>query len=340
MRSISVIIPVYNGAQSITPLIETLHTVLPSLAARFEIILVEDDGRDNSWEVIQQLSRSCETVRGFKLMRNYGQHNALLCGIRAARYDIIVTMDDDLQHPPEEIHKLLAKLEAGYDVVYGRPEGAAGSEHSVLRRLASEVTKIALQNAMGADTARNISAFRAFHTNLREAFANYSGPWVNIDVLLTWGTTRFTSIPVRHEQRKFGASNYTFRKLVKHSFNMITGFSAVPLQITSLVGLVLAVFGVLLFVYVIGRYVLEGGAPAGFPFLASVIAIFSGAQMLAIGIIGEYLSRMHFRLMDKPTYVVRAEAHIIEAEKYSALTPQSPLPQGDGISSAEISPSR
>lgn len=304
MQTLSVIIPVYNAAQSLRPLIDGLHAALPKLASAYEIILVEDDGRDESWTVIQALAATDPTVRGFKMMRNYGQHNALLCGIRAAQYEVIVTMDDDLQHPPGEIAALLATLNAGWDVVYGRPDGGDG-QHGLMRRMASEVTKIVLQNAMGADTARNISAFRAFPTSLRTAFAHYSGPWVNIDVLLTWATTRFTAIPVHHETRRFGASNYTFRKLVTHSFNMITGFSTVPLQIASLLGVGMTLFGMLVLVYVVGRTLLEDAAPPGFPFLASVVAIFAGAQMFAIGIIGEYLARMHFRLMEKPTYVVR-----------------------------------
>ncbi len=302
MRSISVVIPVYNGALSIRDLVDELHQVLPGLASAFEIILVEDDGRDNSWEVIQGIVRDTPAVRAFKLMRNYGQHSALLCGIRAARYEVIVTMDDDLQHPPAEIHKLLTKLDEGFDVVYGRPHT---EQHTFLRNIASQLTKVVLQNAMGADTARHISAFRAFHTRVREAFMHYRSPYVNIDVLLTWGTTRFANIPVTHLPRTRGVSTYTLQKLITHMFNMITGFSTLPLQLASVVGFAMTVFGLIVLVYVIGRYVIEGGSPPGFPFLASIIAIFSGAQMFMIGIIGEYLARMHFRTMDRPNYVVR-----------------------------------
>lgn len=306
MNSLSIVIPVYNGALSIRALVEELLQTLPTLATEYEIIVVEDDGRDNSWEVIQGIVQDYgDTVRAFKLMRNFGQHAALLCGIRAARYDTIVTMDDDLQHPPAEIEKLLAKLAEGYDVVYGKP---AAEQHGFLRDMASQVTKLALQNAMGADTARSISAFRAFRTSVREAFLDYSSPFVNIDVLLTWGTTRFTAIPVRHEPRKLGVSNYTIRKLITHSFNMITGFSTLPLQIASMTGFVMTFFGIVILIYVVGRYLLEGGTQfPGFPFLASVIAIFSGTQMFMIGIIGEYLARMHFRTMGKPAYIVRED---------------------------------
>jgi glycosyltransferase involved in cell wall biosynthesis len=236
-------------------------------------------------------------------MRNYGQHNALLCGIRDARYEVIVTMDDDLQHPPEEIPKLLAKLDDNYDVVYGTP---AHEQHGLWRDLASQVTKLALQNAMGSRTARQVSAFRVCRTELRNAFENYQGPFPSIDVLLTWGTTRLAAVKVRHEPRRGGVSNYTVGKLLRHAFNMMTGFSVLPLQLASVVGFVFSVLGLLVLGYVLGRYLVEGGSVPGFPFLASVIAIFSGAQLFALGIIGEYLARMHFRMMDRPTYTVRS----------------------------------
>jgi glycosyltransferase involved in cell wall biosynthesis len=234
----------------------------------------------------------------------YGQHNALLCGIRAARFDTIVTMDDDLQHPPEDLPKLLAKIEEGFDVVYGTPEE---EQHGLLRDVASMITKIALQSAMGAETARVVSAWRAFRAQLRDAFADYHGPFVSIDVLLTWGTTRFSSVRVRHNPRTVGNSNYNFRKLVRHAMNMMTGFSVLPLQLASIIGFFFTLFGIGVLVYVVGRYFISGASVAGFPFLASIIAIFSGAQLFALGIIGEYLARMHFRTMDKPTYTIRKQ---------------------------------
>ena len=164
---------------------------------------------------------------------------------------------------------------------------------------------MALQGAMGAETARHVSAFRVFRTRLRDAFAGYRSPFVSIDVLLTWGSTRFTHMPVRHEPRQLGQSNYTVRKLIVHALNMMTGFSTLPLQLASLIGFVFTLFGLGILVYVFGSYLLRGASVPGFAFLASIVAIFSGAQLFAIGIIGEYLARMHFRSMERPVYVVR-----------------------------------
>src|SRR4029077_9583652 len=161
--------PVYNSEASLPELISRLGPVLRSSTTAAELLLVNDASSDRSWQVIQQLASQNSWVKGISLMRNYGQHNAVLCGIRAARYDVVVTMDDDLQHPPEEIPQLLAMLSQGYDVVYGTPQK---EQHGLLRDLASRLTKIALQHAMGAGTARNVSAFRAFRTTVREAFTD------------------------------------------------------------------------------------------------------------------------------------------------------------------------
>jgi glycosyltransferase involved in cell wall biosynthesis len=298
-RSLSVVTAVYNGEASLAELCRRLGEVLPRVATQHEIILVNDGSRDRSWEVISELSSRLPTVHGLSLMRNYGQHNALLCGIRAAKYEVIVTMDDDLQHPPEEIPRLLARLEEGFDVVYGTPEN---EQNGLMRALASRITRLTLRTAV--DVARNVSAFRLFRTQLREAFADYQTPFVSIDVLLTWATTRFGATTVPFQQRHSGGSNYTFAKLVRHALDMMTGFSTAPLRLASLIGFACTLFGIGIFLYVFIRYCLEGSVP-GFPFLASIIAIFSGAQLFALGVIGEYLARMHFRSMKRPAYVVR-----------------------------------
>jgi glycosyltransferase involved in cell wall biosynthesis len=297
----SVVIPVYFGEPTLEELIIQLEQVLPSLFSNYEIILVNDGSRDASWEIISSLAKSHSRIRAFNLMRNYGQHNALLCGIRAAQYPITVTMDDDLQHPPQEIGKMINRLEDGFDVVYGTPRQ---EKHTIWRKLASQVTKLILQSTMGAETARQVSAFRVFRTNIRKAFADYNNPYVSIDVLLTWGASRFASIPVQHNPRHSGQSNYTLRQLSQHALNLVTGFSIIPLQIASMAGFMFALFGAVVLIYVIGRYLIQGGSVPGFPFLASIIAIFSGVQLFALGIIGEYIARMHFRLMDRPAYVV------------------------------------
>jgi glycosyltransferase involved in cell wall biosynthesis len=302
VASLSVVIPVYNSEGSLRKLVDRLEPVLAKRGAPFEILLVNDGSRDRSWSVVAELAREHAFVRGINLMRNYGQHNALLCGIRAASNDVILTMDDDLQHPPEEIERLVGALEDGVDVVYGTPKD---EPHGLLRGVASRLTKLALERAMGAETARKVSALRVFRTHLRDAFSEYRSPHVSIDILLTWATTRFASVVVRHDERTVGTSNYSVRMLFTHALNMVTGFSTLPLRMASWIGFAFTLFGIGVLAFVLGRYLVYGSVVQGFPFLASLIAIFSGAQLFALGIIGEYLARMHVRMMDRPAYTVR-----------------------------------
>lgn len=301
--SISVVIPVYNGAPTLEELVARLVVVLRALGGPFEIVLVNDGSRDASWATITRLSAGVPEIVGIDLLRNYGQHNALLCGIRAARHDVVVTMDDDLQQLPEEIPTLLAALDADHDVVYGT---AATRPHGWTRHVASRLTKLALRSTLGSDVAPMVSTFRAFRGHLTRAFEHYESPLVSVDVLLGWSTSRFTAVTVEHRERQVGQSNYTFRALVRHALNMVTGFSILPLQLATVVGFVSILFGLAVLAYVVIRYLREGSATApGFPFLASIIAIFAGAQLFALGIIGEYLGRIHLRSMARPTYAVR-----------------------------------
>jgi glycosyltransferase involved in cell wall biosynthesis len=303
-RSISLIVPVYNSQGTLDELHRRLREVLDGLDADYELILVNDGSADASWDRIAELAADDDRVRGLNLMRNYGQHNALLAGIRSARHEIVVTLDDDLQNPPEEIPKLLAKLDEGFDVVYGSAEERG---FGVLRNTGTAMTKLALRWVIGSDIAGKVSAFRAFRTDLRDAFADFDAPYVSIDVLLSWGTTKFGSVQVVHKERAEGKSSYSFTRLATHALNVMTGFSTRPLRIASLIGLVFTLFGIAVLVVVIVTYVVEGGSVPGFPFLASVIAIFAGAQLLTLGIIGEYLARMHMRVMDRPPFTIREE---------------------------------
>jgi undecaprenyl-phosphate 4-deoxy-4-formamido-L-arabinose transferase len=299
-RALSVVVPVYNGASTVSPLVERVAAVLDG--TDYEIVLVNDGSDDESWERIEAAAALHPRVRGIDLMRNYGQHNALLAGIRAADGAIIVTIDDDLQNPPEEIPKLLAELDRGNDVVYGT---TSHEHYGLWRGLATRLTKVALRGAVGNEIAAKVSAFRAFRTELRDAFAGYEGPHVSIDVLLSWGARRYSWVPAAHHAREEGRSSYTFSRLATHGLNVLTGFSTRPLRIASLIGLAFTLFGVVVLAVVLISYVVRGGSVPGFPFLASLIAIFSGAQLLTLGIIGEYLARMHMRMMDRPPYSVR-----------------------------------
>ena len=303
--AVSVVVPVYNSEQTLDELVRRLKASIATGRRPLEILLVNDGSADGSWQVVQQLAAAHPEVRGISLARNHGQHNALLCGMREATGAVILTIDDDLQNRPEDAPALIARLQQGYDVVYGFPRQ---QQWGLLRNVASRVTKLVLQGAMGARTASMVSGFRAIRAEVLDAFAGYQSILVNIDVLLTWGTSRFDVVEVEHEQRRVGRSNYTLRRLIRHTFNMITGFSTLPLKLATAVGFSFTVFGIGVLIYVVGRYLVQGGAVPGFAFLASIIAIFSGAQLFALGIFGEYLARVFHRSTGQPSYTVRERA--------------------------------
>jgi glycosyltransferase involved in cell wall biosynthesis len=308
-QAVSIVVPVYNGARSLPELAQRLAAVLPSVASSFEVIMVDDGSRDESVEIARRLRAQYPFIRVLRLLRNYGQHNALLCGIRHARHPVIVTLDDDLQHPPEHVPALLARLDEGFDLVYGSP---AREQHGLWRDIASQTTKLVMREVLGVDTATKVSGFRAFRRSLVVALDEFKGPFVNLDVMFTWGTTRVGAVSVEHGTRAHGASNYGFWKLFEHAMNMLTGFSVLPLRVASLLGVGLTLFGVGALAYVLGRYALQGTPVPGFPFLASIIIIFSGTQLFVLGVIGEYLARMHLRLLGRPAYAVGEEVDVVE----------------------------
>ena len=296
----SVVIPVYRGEETLESLIEQLGTVLPQVAEVYEVILINDGSPDNSWEIIGRLASQHDWVRGIALMRNYGQENATLCGIRAARYDVIVTMDDDLQHNPEELPKLLSKLDEGYDVVYGVPRTR---RQTWWKSILSTVVKRAISSVIGLPAIRDMSSYKAFRASLKPAFAGITSPDVQIDVLLSWGTTRFATVQIEEATRKAGRSNYNINKLIKVSLLILTNYTTIPLRFASILGFLFTIFGFIVLVYVVTVFFTVGSIP-GFSFLASAITIFSGVQLFALGIIGEYLARMFERTSGKQPYIV------------------------------------
>ncbi|WP_406313525.1 glycosyltransferase family 2 protein [Streptosporangium sp. NBC_01639] len=304
--SVSVVIPCYRSARTLPTLVARLMPVLRDLSVRHEVILVVDGSPDDTWETAVELAHRFEGVRAIHLSRNYGQHNALVAGIREAGCEVVVTMDDDLQHPPEQIPLLLATLEGDrLDLVYGVPHS---EEHGFLRNVASQLVKAGMAGGLGIRTARTISAFRAFRTCLRDGFEGLSGPHASIDVALSWSTTKVGSVRVHMIERAQGRSNYTPRLLVRHALNMLLGYSATPLRMASWLGFLTGVFGLLLGGTVLWRFAAGDTTVAGFTTIASMVALFSSAQLISIGVLGEYVGRIHGSGMGRPTYVVRERA--------------------------------
>ena len=298
-KGLSVVVPVYRSEQTLKELVSRISSALQKYD--FEIILVDDASGDGSWKEISSLAKENLNVFGIRLGRNSGQHGALLAGVRTAKFETTVTLDDDLQNPPEEIERLILGLKQGVDVVYGV---SSEIKQNFYRRLGSNLVRKFFSSALDFNSAVTMSSFRAFRTNLREGFSTQLGPNISLDALLTWSTTRFAVAEVRHDMRKIGKSHYTFRKLVRFMIDMTTGYSALPLRLATSIGFVTIGFGLILLAYVVGRPILSGESVPGFPLLASSIIIFSGVQIFLLGILGEYIGRMHFRVMNKPTYMI------------------------------------
>lgn len=296
---VSVVVPVYRSTSSLFELVRRVSQTLS--VTPHELVLVDDGSSGETWSVIVELSEQYP-VTGIRLGRNAGQQAALLAGVRAAQFDTTVTLDDDLQNPPEEILRMLRALdELNVDLVYGYRKTLATAwwRSAGSRALRAAVSMLARDLQL-----RYLSPFRAFRTQLRDAAATVTGPRLVLDGILQWGTDRVGHIEVDHHERAHGRSGYGVRQLFVFALDVVTGYSTRPLRVTAWLGFLSAALGLGILSYVIGRYMLVGTNVAGFPFLASIIALFSGAQLLALGIIGEYLARIHMRMLGQPTYVI------------------------------------
>jgi undecaprenyl-phosphate 4-deoxy-4-formamido-L-arabinose transferase len=225
-----------------------------------------------------------------------------LLGIREAKFETIVTIDDDLQNPPEEISLLLNRLRAeGADVVYGVPRQ---KQHGFVQNFGSRVVRYGLAIVLGAEHARDVTSFRAFRTVRRESFSWHQSPRVSIDALLGWGATKYSKVIVDHQPRQHGASGYNFRKLVVHALTMVTSYSTMPLRIATLTGFSLVLVGAVVSGYVIVGRLIGFVTEPGFASLVSLFAIIGGAQLLALGVIGEYLATIFMRSLGMPAYTL------------------------------------
>jgi undecaprenyl-phosphate 4-deoxy-4-formamido-L-arabinose transferase len=300
--ALSVVIPVYRSEVMLSTLIPRLLAVLDHLVLSHEIVLVEDGSPDHSWQVVRELHAAHpERIVAVQLMRNFGQHNALMCGFRHARGDYIVTMDDDLQNPPEEIPKLLAAIRDGeFDLVYGT---YGAKRHSTWRNAGS-----ALVNAFYRFTFRTdvtITSFRIIRRKLLECIFPYDLNFTFIDGLLAWNTQRIGEVSVEHHPRTSSRSGYDMFKLMSLAFNLFTNFSLLPLQLISFCGLAASAVGLFLGVLYLVFYLVHWISYPGYASTIISILVIGGIQLLALGVMGEYLGRLHINANRKPQYVER-----------------------------------
>lgn len=299
---LSVVIPVYRSSATLCSLFDRLCAVLDRLRMTYEIVFVDDGSPDDSWQVVCQLqAANPDRIVAIQLMRNYGQHNALMCGFRHARGDIVVTMDDDLQNPPEEVPKLVRALEqGGFDLVYGR---YISKKHSLWRNAGSTLVGGFFRLVFGSSV--RFTPFRAMRRLLLTTIFTYDLNFTFVDGLLAWNTQRIGQVEVDHRPRHTGRSGYNPRKLMVLGLNLLTNFSLLPLQFVSAVGLAVSGAGFLAALYYLVLALLSRIAVPGYASIIVAILIIGGTQLLALGIIGEYLGRLHLNVNRKPQYQIR-----------------------------------
>jgi len=300
---LSVVIPVYRSVSSLAALVDRFLPVLESITPSHEIVFVDDGSPDDAWQVLSQLqAEHPERIVAVQLMRNFGQHNALMCGFRLARGRLVVTIDDDLQNPPEEVPKLVATmLEGNFDLVYGNPKGA--KRQATWRNLGSRAINAFYR--MVFHSSIPISSFRIIRRELLEAIFPYNLNYTFVDGLLAWNTQRIGEIAVEHHPRTVGRSGYSLARLLILTLNLFTNFSLLPLQFVSAVGFCAAIAGFVAALFFLFLYLLSSIAVPGFASIIISILVMGGIQLMALGIMGEYIGRLHLNVNRKPQYAVR-----------------------------------
>jgi len=303
---LSIVVPVYRSEPILPELVRQVDAAMrdAGMEGRFELILVNDASPDDSWGAIRAAAAQYAFVRGVSLMRNFGQHNATMAGLHRARGQIIVIMDDDLQHPPQTIMALVAAIRAGNDVCY---TSYLRRKHATWKRLGSWFNDRVASFLLKKPKGLYLSSYKAMHRRVLEEIVRYDGPYVYLDGLILDVTRRITMVPIAHQTRHAGEGNYGLRRLISLWLRMATSFSVVPLRVASVAGLILACASGGLALAVIAQKLLHPETPAGWTSLVTVVLFLGSVQLLCLGIIGEYLGRAYLKLNRKPQFAVREQ---------------------------------
>jgi undecaprenyl-phosphate 4-deoxy-4-formamido-L-arabinose transferase len=301
---ISIVIPVYRGANSIGPLVNRLIDILGKGPHRLQIVLVNDGSPDNSHEVCRSLHATFpDIVTYVKLAKNFGEHRAVMAGLHHARGDYVVIMDDDFQNPPDEVSRLIDHARANdFDIVYTYYRR---KHHHWFRNLGSKLNDLVANFMLEKPKGLYLSSFKCLSQFTVREILKYKGPYPYIDGLALRCTRNIGTIEVRHEPRREGRSNYTFRKLVSLWLSMFVNFSVMPLRVSTIMGLIVSALGFLFAIYVVGEKILRPDTPIGWTSGIVAIMLFSGVQLVILGLIGEYLGRLFLSNNETPQFVVR-----------------------------------
>lgn len=302
-RALSIVVPVYRSAAILPLLVEKLEQEMrdAGLLESFELLLVNDASPDNSAQVIRALAQQYPFVKGISLRRNFGQHNATMAGLNHAVGDIVVVMDDDLQHPPEAVVRMIAALGEGYDVCYTR---YLNRQHAAWKKLGSAFNDWVATHLLGKPKGLYLSSFKAIRKEVVAEVVKYDGPYAYVDGLILDVTRAITVVDIEHQARHQGEGNYNLGRSLSLWLKMATSFSVLPLRLASYAGFALASFSLLMIVYVLTQKFLHPEIPAGWTSLIATILLVGGIQTLCIGMMGEYLGRTYLKLNGRPQFVV------------------------------------
>jgi glycosyltransferase involved in cell wall biosynthesis len=298
----SVIVPAFNSEESLRELFTRTQATFEEMGRSFELIFVEDSGFDNSWEVIIQLKKEFpDHITAIQLAKNFGQHNAIFCGLNFIQGNFVITLDDDLQIPPEEIKKLIDKQEEGKaDLVYG---DLVKKQHSYIRNKGSEIMKSSSKKIDEQAPGKG-SSFKLFTRNLANSILNHGQNFIYIDEILLWYTKHIDFVNVIHEPRKYQKSNYTFSKLFRLFFNVSVYYTKAPLKLITYGGIFLSIITFVVGIYFIIRKVYFN-VPLGYTSIIVTILFSTSIILFSLGVIGEYLNRMFMVQHKKPAYSIK-----------------------------------
>lgn len=299
---LSIIIPVYNEESNLVPLIERLYPVVKAAGRPFEIIFTNDGSRDRSLEILHSMVDEYPGVKVVEFNGNFGQHMAILAAFEMSRGQIVITLDADLQNPPEEIPRLVTEIEKGYDVVGTIRQKR---QDSLFRKLASRIVNITTNKMTGMKMNDYGCMLRAYHRNIIENINRCGESTTFIPALAQTFAANPTEIEVAHAERSAGESKYSLYKLVRLNFDLMTGFSVVPLQLFALFGIVTSILALAFGLFLLARRFIVGAEVEGVFTLFAILFFFIGIIIMGIGIVGEYVGRIYQEVRKRPRFVVR-----------------------------------
>ncbi len=301
-KELSIIIPVYNSERIISFTIEETCLALSNIGISYEIILINDGSTDQSWPCIQKIAQENEQVISVNLLKNYGQHSALLCGIEKAKGKYILTLDDDLQNPPSEINKLYIKIKEGYDCVFAQFQQ---KKHSYFRRLGSKLVLWLNEKIFNKPKTLVVSNFKIFTQEVAQRVISHKTNFPYINGLLLLYSNHMANVETLHHQRKEGKSNYSIFKIFTLIARILFNYSSYPLQLLTKIGFTISLFSFLLGMYYLGRAIFMGSSVKGWPTLAIMLSFFNGFIIIMLGVLGEYVTRMMQQNSVSRPYIIK-----------------------------------